>query len=517
MTNLNRVLLLGVSALAVTGCEADEIVSPGTSGDVNVVINNPTPSPTPTPTPTGGTVTAAAGCPTINSTGGLTDSGTIAGPTGTYRICSLPAVIDADDTLPYIAGLLYALPGRVDIGADRGFASTGSSVELTIEPGVIVYGSTGRSFLVANRGNQLIANGTTARPIVFTSRDNVLGLSTDASTGQWGGVVLLGRAPVSDCRTGGFNTAASPNNNPTCEQELEGTTTLTLFGGANSADSSGSLRNVQIRFSGFSLAPGKELQSLTTGGVGSGTTFENILTFNSSDDGMEFFGGSVNMKGVAVIGADDDSIDVDTGAQANMQYVVGAQRTAGGDNLIELDSPDGDFSTDARPQTVLRVANFTFLERSTGNSQAIRARGGAKLVLVNGVIDTDNETCIRIDEAVTIAADPVFNSLVGDCDAAAPFNGTSGATTAQVQSEFVAGSNNNASFTITLTAGYINGSNENGVPAFNANSLSTFFDTTTFIGAAQNAASSRFGNWTCNSSILGFGSANGNCTGLPVY
>ena len=199
MTNLNRVLLLGVSALAVTGCEADEIVSPGTSGDVNVVINNPTPSPTPTPTPTGGTVTAAAGCPTINSTGGLTDSGTIAGPTGTYRICSLPAVIDADDTLPYIAGLLYALPGRVDIGADRGFASTGSSVELTIEPGVIVYGATGRSFLVANRGNQLIANGTTARPIVFTSRDNVQGLNTDNSSGQWGGVVLSGRAPITDC------------------------------------------------------------------------------------------------------------------------------------------------------------------------------------------------------------------------------------------------------------------------------------------------------------------------------
>src|SRR3546814_15983804 len=86
-----------------------------------------------------------------------------------------------------------------------------------------------------------------------------------------------------------------------------------------------------------SIAPGSELQSLTTGGIGSGTKLNNIMSFNSSDDGMEFFGGSVNMKNVAIVGADDDSIDVDLGAQANLPLVVAAQRSGGGDHLHEID------------------------------------------------------------------------------------------------------------------------------------------------------------------------------------
>ena len=208
MTTIHRTLIIGCSAIALGGCGADEIVSPGTSGDVNVTITNPpAPAPTPTPAPTSSLVTPAAGCPTIAATGGLTDGGTIQGPTGTYRVCQLPALVDADSTLPFISGIVYAIPGRVDIGTDQGAASTGSQVELTVEPGVILYGSTGRSFLVANRGNQLLASGTADRPIIFTSRDNIQGLSNDTSIGQWGGIVLLGRAPVSDCRTGVINPA----------------------------------------------------------------------------------------------------------------------------------------------------------------------------------------------------------------------------------------------------------------------------------------------------------------------
>ena len=519
MKNLSRTIVLGCGLVMITGCGADEIVSPGTSGDVNVVINNPAPPPPPPPPPTASLVTPAAGCPTINSTGGLNDAGTITGPTGTYRVCELPARVDADDSLPYIEGLLYSLPGRVDIGTDQGFSSTGSQVELTIAPGVTIYGGTGRSFLVANRGNQLIANGTADRPIVFTSRDNVLGISTDQSIGQWGGVVLLGRAPVSDCRVGGFNTAAAPNTNATCEQELEGASTTTLFGGSNSADSSGSLRYVQIRYSGFSLAPNRELQSLTTGGVGSGTTLDHFMSFNSSDDGMEFFGGSVNMKHVVAVGADDDTIDVDSGAKVNLQFVIAVQRAAGGDSIIELDSPnEAATPSNAIPQTVLQVANFTFVERSGANGTVVRARGGPKLVLANGVMDTATETCLRIDEAETLAADPDSFAVVGDCDAAQPFQGSSGVTNQQVQDDFVADSTANSfAFTISLSGVFINGTNETAVTPFNATSLSSFFSTTTYIGAVQNSSDTWYQNWTCNSSTVSFGSANGDCTRIPVY
>ena len=114
MKTITRSLVFGCSMLALAGCGAEEIASPGTGG--NVIINNPTPTPTPPPTPTGGTVTAANGCPTIADAQGLTDEGTIQGPTGTYRVCAMPARFNTSSTLPYIAGLLYRMPGRVDVG-----------------------------------------------------------------------------------------------------------------------------------------------------------------------------------------------------------------------------------------------------------------------------------------------------------------------------------------------------------------------------------------------------------------
>jgi hypothetical protein len=168
------------------------------------------------------------------------------------------------------------------------------------------------------------------------------------------------------------------------------------------------------------------------------------------------------------------------------------------------------------PRTNLDVANFTFLERSSGNSQAVRARGGARLRLANGVIDTDTETCLRIDETVTIAADPDFQSVVGDCDPARPFRGDSGNTDADVKAEWDAGANNNEAFTITL-AGIINGTNETGVAAFDPTPWGAFFQMVSYIGAVQDDADTWYRNWTCNSSIVDFGSSTGSCTSLPVY
>ncbi len=515
MTNIHRSLILGCSMLALAGCGGDQIASPGTGGDI--IINNPetsTPSPTPTPTPTP-SVTPANGCPTINSTGGLTDSGTISGDAGDYRVCTLPASFDEDDTLPSIAGLVYAIDGRVDVGTDGGATDTGadSDVTLSIEPGAILYGVTGRSYLVVNRGNQIDAVGEADMPIIFTSRDNVLGLSTDSSDAQWGGVVLLGRAPVSDCRDGVYNKADQAQ----CEQELEGAATTTLFGGNTPADSSGTMQYFQIRYSGYTLEGGSELQSLTLGGIGSGTTIDHWMSFNSSDDGTEFFGGEVNMKNVVIVGASDDSLDVDTGAQANLQYVIAAQRSNAGDNLIELDSPDGDYATAALPRTNLQVANFTFIERSNANSQALRFRGGAQVSLVNGVIDTDTETCLRIDETVTMDQDPFFASVVADCDASAPFNGGSGVTATEVQTLFDGSADTDSAFTISLMSSFINGSSESAWTAYDPTALSSYFDATDYIGAVADSSDTWYEGWTCDSATLSFGNNTGDCTALPVY
>lgn len=520
MKNIQRTLILGCSVLALAGCGADEVVSPGSGGDI--IISNPSPTPTPTPTPTGpAAVTPAAGCPTISSTGGLTDTGTITGPTGTYRVCRLPATFTSSDTLRYIPGLLYEIRDRVNVGVDRGFSSTGTAVTLTVEPGVILFAQ-GNSFLVVNRGNAIQSNGTATRPIVWTSRDNVLGLATDNTDAQWGGVVLLGRAPVSDCNTGVFNTAAVPGANPQCQQQLEGTAVATPYGGTNSADSSGSFRYNQIRFSGFELAPGNELQALTTGGVGSGTVIENLQTFNSSDDGAEFFGGSVNARNLAIIGASDDALDADSGIQGNFDTVLAVQRGSTGDNLIELDSPDSltaNTPSNAIPQSRFLVNNFTFVQRSSQSTQVVRARGGAALSLTNGVIDAQN-VCYRIDEAPTLAALLRINSVVGSCNKTnRPTQGSSGVTDQQVLDRVNAGTNNSVAFAITLTNGVVNGTGETAVTAFDLNPINSFFPTRTYVGAVQNAAqlTSVFQSWTCNSGIQNFNSPLGACTSLPVY
>ena len=352
MTNLSRTLILGCSFLALSACGPEEIASPGTGG--NVIINNPpaTPAPTPTPTATTALVTPAAGCPT--TTDPLVDESTISGPEGTWRVCALPARINANMRLARIPGLLYRLPGRVDVGRDGGPApdnsdgATDSNVTLTIDPGVIIYAS-GASFLNVNRGNRIEAVGTSTRPIIFTSRDNVFGINTADSSGQWGGVVLSGRAPVTDCQD-----ALAPNGTVQCQRQVEGAVDPALFGGATVADNSGTMRYVQIRYSGAVLSADAELQSLTTGGTGTGTTLSHIQSVNSSDDGVEFFGGFVNIKNLIVAGAEDDSIDMDTGAKVNLQYVIAAQRSGVGDSLIESDTSRGGALDNTVPRTATR-------------------------------------------------------------------------------------------------------------------------------------------------------------------
>jgi hypothetical protein len=454
---------------------------------------------------------------------------TITGPTGTYRVCTLPATITSSDTLPRIPGLLYALGGQTFVGTDQGFTSSNTAVTLTVEPGVIVFAQ-GQAALVVNRGNRLVANGSADRPIIWTSRDNVVGVATDNSQQQWGGIVLLGRAPVSDCSTGVFNTDAAPTANPTCQQNLEGAAVTIPYGGANNADNSGSFRFNQIRFSGFELAPGNELQSLTTGGIGSGTVIENLQSFNSSDDGVEFFGGTVRVRNLAVIGASDDSIDVDTGSQADLDTVVAVQRSTTGDSLIELDSNNG-VSTPivARPRTRLQVNNFTFVEAlAGGNGAVVRARGGAALSLTNGVMNKFDGTgtfCFRFDEQETLDSLIGINSVVCDGGADRGARGDRGTaanntTDAEALAAVTAGTNVNLAFTITLTGGVVNGANETGVTAFDATARSMFFaPARTFVGAVQNSAglTTTFRNWTCNSSTLDFGSSTGACTTLPVF
>ena len=523
MKTIHRSLVVGCSLVALSACGADEIAAPGTGG--NITINypsTPAPTPAPTPTPTATLVTPAAGCPTLpdpEASGQLVDDGTIVGPEGTWRVCTLPKTFNVSSTLPRVDGLLYRLNGRVDVGTDGGptASSADTDVTLTIEPGVILYAS-GSSFLMVNRGNKIKAEGTADMPIIFTSRDNVLGLNNDSSAGQWGGVVLGGRAPVTDCRLPG-----STPGTVDCDRQVEGASAPALFGGATDDDSSGSLKFVQIRYSGFVLSGDNELQSLTTGGTGTGTQFDSIMSYNSSDDGVEFFGGHVNAKHMVVVGAEDDGLDTDTGVKANMQYVIVAQRAGAGDTIIEADSNNG--LEDQTPRQHTQISNATFLFANPGD-QAIRIRGGTDYSIVNSVLvdNSGGTACLRVDlPETTRAADaalddvgpPVFEAFVLDC--ATDFrDGSGGVTAAQTQGFFDAGSNNDSGFTNSLTMTYVNGASEDALTSFDPTGLSSFFEDAGFVGAVQ-ASNDWTQGWTCDSSTIAFGNNTGACTALPVF
>ena len=309
-----------------------------------------------------------------------------------------------------------------------------------------------------------------------------------------------------------------------CERQVEGAAQPAIFGGATNDDSSGRLSYVQIRYSGFVLSGDNELQSLTTGGTGTGTQFDHIMSFNSSDDGVEFFGGFVNVKNLIVVGAEDDGLDTDTGVKANMQYVIVAQRDGAGDTIIEADSSNA--AVDNTPRQNTQISNATFIHRNSSASQAIRIRGGADYAIVNTVVAAPNSTCLRIDDAETVrpanaglddVGPPVFHSVVLDC--ADPFRaGSNGVDEAAVTAAFNnGGTNNDSSFTNTLTGLFINGSNESGVTAFDPTGLSSFFDAVNYIGAVRDASDTWYTGWTCNSSTASFGSNTGACTSLPVF
>src|SRR5690606_36078502 len=165
----------------------------------------------------------------------------------------------------------------------------------------------------------------------------------------------LGRAPITDCAAAG----ATPGTVQS-ERQTEGAVDPALFGGATPDDNSGTLRFVQIRYSGYVLSGNSELQSLTLGGVGTGMQISHIQSHNSSDDGFENFGGTVDLRHFVITGADDDSIDADTGYRGTIQHLIAVQKESGAaDSMIELDSPGANATTaeTQTPRTHLKLPN----------------------------------------------------------------------------------------------------------------------------------------------------------------
>lgn len=216
-----------------------------------------------------------------------------------------------------------------------------SGVTLTIEPGTIIKGSEGQgslaSALVIARGGKIMAEGTASQPIIFTSINDNIAVGQTAGTnlsaadnGLWGGLLIMGKAK------GSFVGDVSEYN----IEGIPASDTFGLYGGTDDADNSGSLKYVSIRHGGAEIGEGNEINGLTLGCVGSGTTIQNIEIVANYDDGIEFFGGTVSVTNALVWSVGDDALDIDqaySGTITNALVIQGTTSQSG----LEIDGREG--------------------------------------------------------------------------------------------------------------------------------------------------------------------------------
>jgi hypothetical protein len=285
-----------------------------------------------------------------------------------------------------------------------GYVFVNDGVTLTIEPGTVIRGDkTSKATLIVSQGGKLVANGTVAEPIVFTSNQPV----GSRAAGDWGGVILLGKAPINPI--GGTAT-------------IEGGVGLSaIYGGADAADNSGSLQYVRIEFPGVAYATDNEINGLTMGGVGSGTTIDNIEVIYSGDDSYEWFGGTVNCKHLIAIAGVDDDFDTDFGYSGMVQFAVGLrhpliddQSASGTSNGFESDNnAAGDAVSPYTSAVFCNVSEFGPLATPTTPisnhfGRAMHIRRNSKLKIFNSLF-AGWKTGLYIDGITTQA-----NAVAGD-------------------------------------------------------------------------------------------------------
>jgi hypothetical protein len=280
---------------------------------------------------------------------------------------------DGVSTMTWTADTTYILDGFV-------FVNEGQ--ELTIEAGTMIQGLPGQgenaSALIVARGGKIYANGTEDAPIVFTAfNDNYEGSAYSKTTrGLWGGVIILGDAST---------------NEPVADMQIEGIPATEARGAygasdpANGADdhNAGEFTYVQIRHGGTDIGAGNEINGLTLGAVGNGTTIQYVEVIANKDDGLEWFGGTVNTSHILVSYCGDDSFDYDQGFHGNGQFWATLQEEAHG----RFGEHDGGHENEtAEPYGAPTIYNATYIGYGDGSAVTFRDNAGgtyANSIIVN--------------------------------------------------------------------------------------------------------------------------------------
>ena len=287
-----------------------------------------------------------------------------------HQVVVLAGRLNADKTLS--AAYDYLLRGAV-------FVEGGAT--LTIESGVKIFGeqATNGTLIIA-QGSKIMANGTVDAPIIMSSD----AFEGSRARGQWGGLIINGNAPTNQGVTFG-----------------EGDTGA--FGGNNPTDSSGLLRYVRVEYAGIEFSPDNELNGIAFQGVGSGTIVEHVQVHMNQDDGVEMFGGTVNLKYVMVTGARDDSFDWTDGWTGKAQFLVVQHYGDDADNGFEVDNSSKD--NEATPRSAATIYNATLVGDPSGteSDNGMLIREGAAGTFANFIVTGFNKVGLDINNEATHA------------------------------------------------------------------------------------------------------------------
>jgi len=269
----------------------------------------------------------------------------------------------------------------------RGYVYVPEGVTLTIEEGTTIKSDIAeKGALIIERGAKIMAEGTAQEPIVFTSGNDF------PQSGDWGGIVILGKAKTNQ-------------GEPTIEGGIG-----RVYGGTNDDDNSGVLKYVRIEYAGIAAFANSEVNALTLGAVGRGTTIEYVESYYAFDDAFEFFGGTVSPKYLLAVNTGDDDFDFDFGYTGTIQYAI-SQRDplfvdgADAGNGIECDN-DGAGST-LTPTTKPTLLNLTLVgpvstQSLSNHNLAMRFRRGTNFVVRNSVFYGYMKGGLQIESDITV-------------------------------------------------------------------------------------------------------------------
>ena len=283
----------------------------------------------------------------------------IAHPTRTQAQLDAATVLSGDITssMTLTKDKLYRISGTTKVK---------NGAVITVEAGTVIFGVEGEDVLVFTKGTKIIADATVNEPVIFTSEVALLNPS-DAESGQWGGLTILGQAPTNQ---------ANPH------YEIDENDADYAFGGTNENDNSGILRNVYVLNSGETIGTDLEINGLSLCGIGKGTVVENIYVENSSDDCIEVWGGTVDITNATMKNCQDDSFDLDFGWSGTATNIV-VQQTETAHAGFEISSGG------STPMTSGKIVNFVINKANGSDEGGIYIKDDTTApTFVNGFVTT---------------------------------------------------------------------------------------------------------------------------------